>query len=300
MQEITLNVAIREFHYRKEQPIFEEIQLEMEPATIIGLVAPNGTGKSTFINLLAGNLTSSGVNITYAGLNYQQHRVAMKRHIHKMLDPLDLLESLSGKTHLELYATVFGRTTEELQKVITLFQMEKYIHKKVEQYSLGMRQRLCFALAVFSNADILLLDEVMNGLDPTSVQFVTHLLEALRAQGKTIILASHLLENLERFAEKIYFLQNGRILQVECGQSSETLEWMQLTLQNRGEKQLNFLTPYIEPHEKNTDILQVNLTTVSQNQQLELIKEIIAHQEYFQKIQLGRKSLSLLYQELYG
>ena len=85
--------------------------------------------------------------------------------------------------------------------------MESYIHQKVDGYSLEMRQRLCFALVLVTKADYMLVDEVMNGLDPDNVELISKVLRQLRNEGKTIVMASYLLSNLDSIADKIYFMK---------------------------------------------------------------------------------------------
>ncbi len=94
-----------------------------------------------------------------------------------------------------------------VQDVVEQLKMGDYIHQKVGGYSLGMRQRLCFALVLVTKADYMLVDEVMNGLDPDNVELISKVLRQLRDEGKTIVMASHLLNNLDSIADKIYFMK---------------------------------------------------------------------------------------------
>lgn len=104
--------------------------------------------------------------------------------------------------------------------------METYIDRKVETYSLGMKQRLCFAMVVATNTSVMLLDEVMNGLDPQNVQLISQVLLNLRAQGKLIIMASHLLQNLQQYADQVLFLKNGKIIE-NLNNKAETKKYLE-------------------------------------------------------------------------
>jgi ABC-2 type transport system ATP-binding protein len=87
--------------------------------------------------------------------------------------------------------------------------MGHYVKKKVSDYSLGMKQRLCFAMQMVSDTKIMLMDEVMNGLDPNNVELISKVIIKKRDEGKTIVIASHLLENLEKYSNRIFFLFGG-------------------------------------------------------------------------------------------
>lgn len=107
---------------------------------------------------------------------------------------------------------MWSKTAIDVDSAIKMLQMESYVDKKVGNYSLGMRQRLCFAMQIVSNTTFLLMDEVMNGLDPTNVALLSNILIQKRAEGKTIIIASHLLENLSQYADRVFFLKDGKIM----------------------------------------------------------------------------------------
>ncbi|WP_261787391.1 ATP-binding cassette domain-containing protein [Lactobacillus taiwanensis] len=113
-----------------------------------------------------------------------------------------------------------------MEDIISTLKMETYIDRKVETYSLGMKQRLCFAMVVATNTSVMLLDEVMNGLDPQNVQLISHVLLNLRAQGKLIIMASHLLQNLQQYADQVLFLKNGKIIE-NLNNKAETKKYLE-------------------------------------------------------------------------
>lgn len=91
--------------------------------------------------------------------------------------------------------------------------MGNYVDQKVQTYSLGMKQRLCFAMVVAADTPVMLLDEVMNGLDPQNVELISKVLEQLRQENKLIIIASHLLNNLQSYADRILFLGHGHVIE---------------------------------------------------------------------------------------
>ncbi|MFC7686496.1 ABC transporter ATP-binding protein [Ureibacillus sp. GCM10028918] len=194
--------------------ILKEVSINFHPGEIIGLVAPNGTGKSTLMNVIMNYLRpNSGKIIFNKELEYTTKKNEVKIHklVSMMPDQSDLYNHLSGKQHLKMYSSMWDSNPELIESTINSLGMESYVNKKTGTYSLGMRQRLCFAMQIVSDTQIMLMDEVMNGLDPTQVEIISQILVEKKAEGKTIIIASHLLENLEKYANRIFFVKSGKL-----------------------------------------------------------------------------------------
>lgn len=220
-----LNISISQFSYGKKE-VLNDIHIQIDNPRIIGLVAPNGTGKSTLIEIIAGNLNNRDVSVLLDDKNYKNHYLDMKRRIVRMCNQDDLYSDLTGLQHLQFYAEMWNIKPAFVDEVVSKLQMAEYISNKVSSYSLGMKQRLCFALVVVTNCEVMLLDEVMNGLDPDNVQLISKVLRSLKNEGKIIIIASHLLNNLNSIADEVYFLKDKNIalkyhLEDQCNQSIE-------------------------------------------------------------------------------
>lgn len=195
--------------------VLDDFNYNFQNGTIYGLVAPNGTGKSTLINVILNNLKPQKGYVEYNELQYKNEKTTVKLHqeICAFPDQSELFSFMTGRDHLQLYANLWHNDPQKVKDIISTLKMETYIDRKVETYSLGMKQRLCFAMVVATNTSVMLLDEVMNGLDPQNVQLISQVLLNLRAQGKLIIMASHLLQNLQQYADQVLFLKNGRIIE---------------------------------------------------------------------------------------
>ena len=205
-----LNISIAKFSYG-EKEVLKDIHIQIDNPRIIGLVAPNGTGKSTLIEIIAGNLNNRDISVLLDDKNYKNHYLEMKRKIVRMCNQDDLYSELTGLQHLQFYAEMWNIKPSFVDEVVSKLQITEYISNKVSSYSLGMKQRLCFALVVVTNCEVMLLDEVMNGLDPDNVQLISKVLQSLKNEGKIIIIASHLLNNLNNIADEVYFLKDKRI-----------------------------------------------------------------------------------------
>lgn len=194
--------------------VLKDISIEFKPGEIIGLVAPNGTGKSTLMNVMMNYVSpQKGQVIFNSELGYTSKKNEVKIHqiVSMMPDQSDLYNYLSGREHLKIFCSMWNSDKQLIDQTIAALNMDSYINKKTGTYSLGMRQRLCFAMQIVSDTQMMLMDEVMNGLDPTQVEIISRILLKKKAEGKTIIVASHLLENLEKYADRIFFFKNGEL-----------------------------------------------------------------------------------------
>ncbi|WP_342543657.1 ABC transporter ATP-binding protein [Paenisporosarcina sp. FSL H8-0542] len=199
--------------------ILKDVSVMFNPGEIIGLVAPNGTGKSTLMNVIMNYINpNSGKVILNHKLEYTNKKNEVKIHqlVSMMPDQGDLYNQISGKEHLKIYSSMWNSNPKLIDSIINELGMASYIDKKTGTYSLGMRQRLCFAMQIVSDTQVMLMDEVMNGLDPTHVELISKILVKKKIEGKTIIVASHLLENLEKYANRIFFMKNGELILVNA------------------------------------------------------------------------------------
>lgn len=208
--------------------VLDGFNYNFQNGTIYGLVAPNGTGKSTLINVILNNLKPQKGYVEYNELQYKNEKTTVKLHqeICAFPDQSELFSFMTGRDHLKLYANLWYNDPQKVKDIISTLKMETYIDRKVETYSLGMKQRLCFAMVVATNTSVMLLDEVMNGLDPQNVHLISQVLLNLRAQGKLIIMASHLLRNLQQYADQVLFLKNGKIIE-NLNNKAETKKYLE-------------------------------------------------------------------------
>jgi len=292
-----LEVHIKSFSYG-EKEVLNQIDLHLPPSQIIGLVAPNGVGKSTLIQILSGHLRNNGISVSYQGKNYTTDTLFMRQHIVKMPDQSELYDELNGIEHLNFYASMWKVASGTVQTVVEQLKMEDYIHHKVGEYSLGMRQRLCFALVLVTKADYMLVDEVMNGLDPDNVELISRVLRQLRNEGKTVVMASHLLNNLDSIADKIYFIKEKRIA-LEYSPQAEGMDTLQLTFvsKERFEKFVEEFQSEVEMMNSEERQLSIHLTPGEYSE--EKWKWIFEDIHQFSEIKIGVKSCYALYKELY-
>lgn len=194
--------------------VLEDINFSIPDGNIIGLVAPNGTGKTTLFNAIIRFIPINKGEIVVDGRTYKNTTKDV-RALHEKItffpDQAELYENFSGYEHIEMYRDIWKGGKGDVDAIVDRLNMAGYVKNKVNSYSLGMRQRLCFAMMMAADTKIMFMDEIMNGLDPVNVELVSRILQEVKQEGKIIIVASHLLENLDDYADQIYFLNNKDI-----------------------------------------------------------------------------------------
>ncbi|WP_336634588.1 ABC transporter ATP-binding protein [Lysinibacillus fusiformis] len=236
-----------------KKTVLNDISMTFEQGEMIGLVAPNGTGKSTFMNVLMNYVKPMKGKVVFKdGLCYSNKSNEVKIHsfVSMMPDQSDLYNHLSGREHLKMFATMWQSDLKLIDETIEILNMGHYVNKKTGTYSLGMRQRLCFAMQIVTDTDIMMMDEVMNGLDPNNVEIISKILVEKKAEGKVIIIASHLLDNLEKYADRIFLFNEGKLVdtnQIIEGFSQAHIKTIRVNnMESATEKQLYELFPNIK------------------------------------------------------
>ncbi|MBS4749487.1 ABC transporter ATP-binding protein [Carnobacteriaceae bacterium zg-ZUI78] len=295
MVENTLVVDNVHFSYKK-MDILKGCSLSLTSGQIIGIVAPNGSGKSTLLNIISGNLIASSGEVKFNEKTYKRHFEYMKKSIVKMVDQDDLVDYMTGLEHLKFYAKLFKRSKQDILKVIEELDIKHYIHKKVNMYSYGMKQRLSFAMAILSDASVLLLDEVMNGLDPTNVESTTFILKKLAKTGKIIIIVSHLLDNLDILADRVYFLAN---MNMSYSIKNDEREKEVIDIIFRNNESIKYLLEKLTvPYSLNKNKLSLVITSDEQIYSIIDKLNMIIHD--INEIFVGKKRIHQIYHDIYG
>lgn len=213
-------------HQYGTHQVLTDVNFKGYPGEILGLVAPNGAGKTTLLHILMNFVTPSSGKVEWIDgdniLDYRSEKSTVELHrvISYLPEIEDLYLELSGTDHLKLYTSLWGEDTEHRQTIVKHLNMASYVNQPVHTYSLGMKQRLCFAMLLCANTPVMLMDEVMNGLDPDNVQLITDVLINLKENGKLIFIASHLLDNLDLYADRLLFIKNTQLIILDEEDSS--------------------------------------------------------------------------------
>ncbi len=181
------------------------------PGKVTGFVGPNGAGKSTTIRVILGLDAPDEGQALVSGLPYRSMRYPL-RHVGSLVDAGALQPSRSGRNHLLWIARSQRLDLRRVDAVIELVGLGKAARRKAGGYSLGMRQRLGIAAAMLGDPPVLILDEPFNGMDPEGIIWVRGLLRSLAAEGRAVLVASHLLSELEGMADDLVVVGRGKVL----------------------------------------------------------------------------------------
>lgn len=179
---------------------------------VTALLGPNGAGKSTVLKMIAGLISSSSGTVTITGFDVRG-RPAVYRHVGLVTEHDDVYPFLTGFEFVRFNALLhrLDRASQRTWQAIRLVDMEDNAHRAIGEFSKGMRQRIKVAAALVHEPEFLLLDEPMNGMDPLQRNRLIDLLRQLAAEGKTVLVSSHVLGEVQRFAENILVIINGKL-----------------------------------------------------------------------------------------
>ncbi|WAH98187.1 ABC transporter ATP-binding protein [Arthrobacter sp. MMS18-M83] len=198
----------------------DDLSIRVPVGSIAGFIGPNGAGKTTTIRLLLGLVRPNAGSATILGHPLTGPERYLPR-IGALTEAPAFYPGLSGRTNLEVLARLGGLPGSRVSDVLEVVGFSDRARDRVGTYSLGMKQRLGLAMALLPDPELLILDEPANGLDPLGIIEMRELLRRLAAQGKTILLSSHLLGELEQVADWLILLNQGKVL--FCGPARELL-----------------------------------------------------------------------------
>ncbi len=176
---------------------------------VYGILGPNGSGKTTLLGIIMNVLKATSG--TYR-LFDEEATDAHRKKIGTLLETPNFYHYLSAVQNLKITAAIKGLGEEDIETVLQTVDLLQRKHSPFSSYSLGMKQRLAIAAALLGNPDVLVFDEPTNGLDPVGIAEIRSLIKSLSVKGKTIIMASHLLDEVEKVCTHVAILKKGDLL----------------------------------------------------------------------------------------
>lgn len=197
-----------------------QVSFSVPEGSVFGILGPNGSGKTTLLSIILDVLKANNGNFLWFG---QPGSPAQRRKIGSLLETPNFYHYLSAIDNLKVTQSISGRGTKgdilEVLKKVNLFERRK---SRFKSYSLGMKQRLAIAASLLGDPKVLVLDEPTNGLDPVGIAEIRELIIELRKSGHTIIIASHLLDEVEKVCTHVAILKKGDLL--TTGEVNEVLQ----------------------------------------------------------------------------
>jgi ABC-2 type transport system ATP-binding protein len=189
----------------------DDMTFTVGPGRVTGFVGPNGAGKSTTIRVILGLDAPDDGRALVSGQAYQQLRHPLN-HVGALVDAGALQPSRTGRNHLLWLAHSQRLTADRVDAVIELVGLTTAARRKAGGYSLGMRQRLGIAAALLGDPPVIIMDEPFNGMDPEGIIWMRQLLRGLAAEGRSILISSHLMGELQDIAEHVVVIGRGKVL----------------------------------------------------------------------------------------
>jgi ABC-2 type transport system ATP-binding protein len=189
----------------------DDLTVTIQPGRVTGFLGPNGSGKTTTMRCVLGLARPTSGTATVLGRPYRELASPMRR-VGALIDPRARHSGRTAYKHLLALAQSNRLPAARVDEVIELVGLESVADDRVRGFSLGMGQRLGIAAALLGEPDVLLLDEPVNGLDPEGIRWVRELLRGLADEGRTVLVSSHLMSEMEDTADHLVVLGRGRLL----------------------------------------------------------------------------------------
>jgi ABC-2 type transport system ATP-binding protein len=189
----------------------DEIGFSLKRGTVTGFLGPNGAGKTTTLRMLLGLAEPTAGEALVFGRRYRELSQPI-RQVGAVLESTDYHPGRSGRNHLRALALAAELPLTRVEEVLELVELRKAAGRPVRTYSLGMRQRLGVAAALLGDPELLILDEPANGLDPAGVRWLRTFLRQLAAEGRTVLISSHILAEVAQTVDQVVIIDHGRLL----------------------------------------------------------------------------------------
>ena len=216
------------------------LNLEVQAGQVFGMLGPNGSGKTTTLGMLMGVTNPTSGSFYWFG---EEPTPQLRRKIGAVLEHPIFYPYLSGQKNLELNAMIKQCPQENIPHVLEVVELTERKDDKYKTYSLGMKQRLAIASALLNDPTVLILDEPTNGLDPMGIAEIREIIRKIAESGKTIILASHLLDEVQKVCTHFAILKRGNMVHTgpigDVGAGAETVE-VNAEVENLNEVLLGF------------------------------------------------------------
>lgn len=188
------------------------LDLDVPVGGVHGFLGPNGSGKTTTIRMLLGLIRADSGTMSIFGREVPKHLPEVVGRVGAIVESPKFFPAFSGRKNLQLLAEAIGRPAGVVDQVLEQSGLGKRGKDKYRTYSLGMKQRLAIAATLLKEPDLLVFDEPTNGLDPAGIREIRNTMRSLGEQGKTVLVSSHLLDEVEQVADRVSIIGHGKLL----------------------------------------------------------------------------------------
>ncbi|MEA2441384.1 MAG: type transport system ATP-binding protein [Thermoleophilaceae bacterium] len=189
----------------------DDVSFELQPGRVVGFTGPNGSGKTTTLRMLLGLVTPTSGRALIGGRRYDELDEPARR-VGAVLETRAFDGGRTARDHLRVVATEARLARARVDEVLDLVGLSDAADRRAKGFSLGMGQRLSLGAALMGDPDVLILDEPTNGLDPAGIRWLREFLRGLAAEGRTVVVSSHALAEVQQTADEVLILDAGRLL----------------------------------------------------------------------------------------
>ncbi|MBH8609299.1 ATP-binding cassette domain-containing protein [Thermoactinomyces sp. CICC 10521] len=278
-----------------------KVNLHVQEGEIYGFLGPNGAGKTTTLKMLLGLIKPSEGEIKIFGESLMsKHRPSILQRTGSLIESPSYYGHLTGLENMKVMQRLRNVPDKNVHEALRIVRLENHKHKKAEQYSLGMKQRLGIAMALLSFPELLILDEPTNGLDPAGIGEIRELIKSLPARyGITVLLSSHLLSEIEQIATSVGIISEGNLLfqgsMASLRQKSRTAIFIKTGDNSKAEHLL--LTQGYSPVQSGS---RLEFDNLEDTEVAEINRLLVEHYIPVIRIEEQKKSLEDIFLELTG
>ncbi|MGA3527476.1 ABC transporter ATP-binding protein [Melissospora conviva] len=196
----------------KQLRAVDNLSFTVAPGRVTGFLGPNGSGKTTTLRMLLNLVTPTAGSATFNGVRYADLHDPV-RHVGAVLEASSAHKGRTGINHLRMICIATGLPRSRADEVLAMVGLTPAADRKFKGYSLGMKQRLGIAAAMLGDPQVLILDEPANGLDPEGIRWMRDFLKSLAAEGRTVLVSSHLLSEMQLLADDVVIIAAGKLIQ---------------------------------------------------------------------------------------
>lgn len=213
-QELEKTIEVMDLiKYKGKRKILHDVSFDLKKGEVVGFLGANGAGKTTTLKCIMGLYDYKG-KIKINGMDALKKRREVSQIISGLIEEPSFYPNLTGMENLKINMMYYGKySREKLENIVALLKIGDFVQQKVKSYSLGMKQRLGIAFTLVNEPEIILLDEPMNGLDPDGIKDLRELLiKMAHENGKTILVSSHILSEMQLLCDRVIFIKKGVIV----------------------------------------------------------------------------------------
>ena len=294
-----IEVMDLDFSYSRGENLLKNVSMKIPQGGIYGFLGPNGAGKTTTLKLILNLLkNNSKGKISVLGNDIASEYPNYLNHIGSLIEEASIYSHLTAKENLKIWSNFHDTASNRIEEVLEIIGLSTSKNKKVKTFSTGMKQRLGIGISIMHDPQILILDEPTNGLDPLGIKDLRKLLRNLTTEGKTILLSSHILSEVEKLVDQIGIIKQGSIIyegSLEQLNSTTMLDSNVIVKVDKNElaKQVlekHFPTKIIEG--------QLSISTSSQNEINQIVRLIIDNEIMLFELIRPKKNLETIFMKL--